>query len=246
MSTRTALTTRLRYNLDDTDSTNYRWTAERLEYLLEEARREVFTLMEGLSPGRYTKTSETLAVVSGTREYVLAAGTSAIGGVEWIAENGTALSKPVPVERIEYEERYDHDIEGTIHRGAHFYYTYVALASGIPKLYIGFVPTPATTGADIKVYEYVEPWEQTANAWTPGDAAKDTYPSGIPSRWEDYLVTLVTIAALAQRPPQPGSKTFDHYKDKAQSQLQKLLTREQNQIEQEVPRSVHWDETEGV
>lgn len=250
MSSRSGLRARVRDNLDDTQSANYKWSIPRLNRVMEQERRIAFSQMETLRPGDWIhETAEDLSIVSGTQEYDLQTGVAAIRRVERIARDGTALDQPVPLDRVNYTDRHEYETT-TTSDGAHFYYLYRKLVGGIPFLTIGFVPTPKTTGADIRVHELFEPWELSDNTWDPDAAgsagtADDGQESGLPARWEDLVVVRSTIAALLQRPPAAGSPTIQQWRQEEARILAILDKRESEEPYQDAPREVRFvDEPE--
>src|SRR3990167_7046475 len=215
---------------------------------MEQHRRQVFVMMETLQPGRYFQSYEDLAIISGTQEYDLQDGVSKIARVERIAENDTAIENPIPLEMIDYTERDQYQVlASTSQNGGLYYYIFVPLANGLPMLKMGFSPTPRTTGDDIRVHEYVQPWTLTDLVWDPTSSAgagtaDDALESGLPDQWEDLLVVRATISALAQRPPtgESGTLVMSHWSNEEKRLLGQLIPAEGDDISQDGPRTVHY------
>lgn len=247
MSSRTELRDRIRDNLDDTSSVEYRFSTVRVNRVMEQKRREVFDLQSTLNPGHYYQTYEDLTIVSGTREYLLQNGVEAIARVEWIAENGTAMDKPIPITKIDFSEIDWYISENSGNRGGTVYYTFKGLSVGIPLITIGILPDPNSNGEDIRVHEYVNPYELTDLAWDPTAGSgldDDDNESGLEMRWEDLLVVRATITLLNQRPPAVGSKTIDYWQDEERKILAVVAPRSADRVEQDSAGYVNYTERE--
>lgn len=246
MSNRAELRDRVRDNLDDTDNANYRWSNQRLNRLLDAERRAVALMLSIAAPGKHFKVSEDLGIVAGTQEYNLQLGVRSIARVERIAENGSALSQPIPIEKIDYSERANYQTATRAHRGAQYYYVYLSNTGGIPIWQIGFVPTPQTTGNDIRVHEFIEVWLYAENRWdptAPGGAgtADDQIESGLTDLAEDLVVVRTTLAALAQRPPS-SDITVRHFRDLEAKLAPIVMTSEGDAFSQDTPREVIYED----
>ena len=213
MSLRSALITEIQENLDDSSSD--RWSLDRIRRILKRARSDIYSRMTATKPGRFFRASEDIAMVSGTREYLLSASCLSVLRVDRVAIGGAALFVPYPLRRVDFREAPDYDTTYPIVGSSDwvFYVTTDIQASATvgPRIKIGFAPIPWTTGTDARVYETRGP----SSSWATG-GTDDANDSGLPERWESVLVLLSTIRAIRQRPPTQGvslQSWIDDYRD---------------------------------
>lgn len=242
MSTRAALATRVRENLDDLDSSNYRWVDDRLSRILEAKRRDIYHLIRGLAPGRYFRSTQTVTTVVNQVEYTLSAsGTSdlfEVVKVERIAVNGSPLVYPVDLVQLTYSDKNRFNLypynypTSLIYQLREMYYVSLQASGG---MVIGIVPTPQTAGADLRVTVDSAP----NNNWSAG-SGQDSVDSQLPPRWEDLLVIQATIAALRQRPPR-DTNTLISWQKEAEA-LQEILVKAETFMTVDTPRQVRMED----